>query len=72
MTVATIVCLTATLCVNPALITSISPCGDATCIAFVAQYSGFAGASVPLPIAEVLRLLDQGPVAVTFVPEPKT
>lgn len=71
MTVATIVCLTAAFCVNPAYVASVRDCGESTtCITIVADQR-FAP-SVKLPIAEVLRLLDQGPVAVTAAPGPKT
>lgn len=71
MTVATIVCLTASFCVNPSAVTLVAaPAADRTSVCIVADQS--LCPTVALPIAEVLRLLDQGPVAVTFVPEPKT
>lgn len=70
MTVATLVCLTASLCVNPAHITAIFECGPSrTCVSIAAELRPTD--KVDLPIAEVLRRLDQGPVAVTWPPEPK-
>ena len=70
MTIATIVCLTAQLCVNPANLATVVACGaDRTCITVTSDTTGIP---VDLPIAEVLRMLDNGPVAVTFAPEPKS
>ena len=70
MTIATLVCLTASLCVNPVNISYVAQWGDEkTCIVMANNPPCL---EAPMPIAEVLRKLDQGPVAVTFAPEPRT
>lgn len=68
MTIASLICLTATFCVNPATIATVTDCGPTkTCVSIVADQR--FPPSIDLPIAEVLRRLDDGPVAVTWAPK---
>ena len=70
MTIATIVCLTAQFCVNPVNITVVKVLNNQeTCIYLTNSRSC---EDIALPIADILRQLDNGPVAVTFAAEPKS